>query len=112
MTPTFGALRVFDDAAALAQGRATFLCERAVAQANGFTVCLSGGSTPRRLYKALATSPLLERFPWGRTQFVFGDERFVPPDEPASNARMATEATFFRAPLPPQNVHRVLRPSA
>ncbi len=107
MTPAFGALRVFDDAAALAQGGAAFLCERAEAQATGFTVCLSGGSTPRRLYKVLATSPLLERFPWARTQFVFGDERFVPPDDPASNARMATEAMFSRAPVPPENVHRV-----
>ena len=107
MTPAFGALRVFDDAAALAQGGARFLCEQAELQAGGFTVCLSGGSTPKRLYEELATSPLLERFPWSRTQFVFGDERFVPPDDPESNARMATEAMFSRAPTPPENVHTV-----
>ncbi len=107
MIPAFGRLRVFEDAAALAQGGADFLCEWAEAEAGTFTVCLSGGSTPRHLYKVLATPPLLERFPWDRTQFAFGDERFVPPDDPASNARMATEAMFSRAPVPAENVHRI-----
>ena len=107
MTPAFGTLRVFDSAAGLAKDGARFVCERAEAATGGFTLCLSGGSTPRPLYEALAAPPLLERFPWSRTQFVFGDERFVPADDPASNARMATEAMFSRAPVPPQNVHPV-----
>jgi len=107
VTPAFGVLRVFDDAGALAQAGARFVCEQAEATTGSFTLCLSGGSTPRPLYEALATSPLLERFPWSRTQFVFGDERFVAPDDPASNARMVTEAMFSRAPVPPENVHPV-----
>lgn len=107
MTPAFGTLRVFDDAAMLAQGGAGFLCERAAAETGDFTVCLSGGSTPKRLYQMLATPPLLERFPWDRTQFFFGDERFVPPDDLESNARMANEAMFSRAPVPAQNVHPI-----
>ena len=107
MTPAFGALRIFDDAEALAQAGARFVCERAEATTGSFTLCLSGGSTPRPLYEALAAPPLLERFPWSRTQFVFGDERFVAWDDPASNARMVTEAMFSRAPVPPENVHRI-----
>jgi 6-phosphogluconolactonase len=107
VTPAFGALRVFDNAEALAQAGARFVCERAEAVTGGFTLCLSGGSTPRSLYEALAAPPLLERFPWRRTHFVFGDERFVPADDPASNARMVTEAMFSRAPVPPENVHRI-----
>jgi 6-phosphogluconolactonase len=107
MTPAFGALRVFDDAEALAQAGARFVCEQAEATTGGFTLCLSGGSTPRPLYEALAAPPLLERFPWSRTHFVFGDERFVPPDDPASNARMLTEAMFSRAAVPAGNVHRI-----
>jgi 6-phosphogluconolactonase len=107
MRPAHGTLRVFDTAAALAQGGARFVCERAESAAGEFTLCLSGGSTPRPLYEALAASPLLERFPWQRTRFIFGDERFVPPDDPASNARMVSEAMFSRAPVPPANVHRI-----
>jgi 6-phosphogluconolactonase len=107
MTPAFGTLRVFDDPEALAQNGARFVCERAEAASGDFTLCLSGGSTPRPLYEALAVPPLLERFPWGRTQFFFGDERFVPPDDAASNARMVTAAMFSRAPVPPENVHPI-----
>jgi 6-phosphogluconolactonase len=107
VTPAFGALRVFDDAEALSQAGARFVCEHAEATTGSFTLCLSGGSTPRLLYEALAAPPLLERFPWSRTQFVFGDERFVPMDDPANNARMVTLAMFSRAPVPPQNVHPI-----
>jgi 6-phosphogluconolactonase len=107
MTPALGTLRVFDDAAMLAQESARFVCERARAQTGSFVLCLSGGSTPRPVYEALAAPPLRERFPWDRTEFFFGDERFVPPDDAASNARMAYEAMLSRAPVPPQNVHPI-----
>ncbi len=107
MTPAFGTLRVFDDAQALARDGARFVCGQAEAKSGGFALCLSGGSTPRPLYETLATPPLRERFPWSRTQFFFGDERFVPPDDAASNARMADEALFARASVPPQNVHPI-----
>jgi len=105
--PAFGTLRVFDDAQALARHGARFVCEQAEAKSGSFALCLSGGSTPRPLYEALAAPPLLERFPWSRIQFFFGDERFVPPDDAASNARMADEAMFSRVSVPPQNVHPI-----
>ncbi|HWD36495.1 MAG TPA: 6-phosphogluconolactonase [Casimicrobiaceae bacterium] len=107
MMPAFGTLRVFDDAHALARDGARLVCEQAEAKSGGVALCLSGGSTPRPLYEALASPPLLERFPWSRTQFFFGDERFVPPDDAASNARMANDAMFSRASVPPQNVHAI-----
>jgi 6-phosphogluconolactonase len=107
MTPAFGTLRVFGNAQALARNGARFVCGQAEAKTGGFALCLSGGATPRPLYEALAIPPLLDRFPWSRTQFFFGDERFVPPDDAASNARMATEAMFSRVPVPPQNVHLI-----
>jgi 6-phosphogluconolactonase len=107
VTPAFGALCVFDDPETLAHGAAEFLCQQAEAKAGVFTLCLSGGATPRKLYTVLADSPLRERFPWSRTQFFFGDERFVPPNDPASNARMAAEAMFSRAPAPSKNIYRV-----
>lgn len=68
-------------------------------------IALSGGSTPRRLYQLLATSPRLEAFPWAQVHWFWGDERFVPPDDPASNYRMTREAMLARAPVPPDHVH-------
>ena len=104
-TPANGTLRVFDDAASLAAGGAEFLCERAEASHGRFVVSLSGGSTPKPLYQALAGDTLVKRMPWDRTVFLFGDERFVPPDDPASNYRMVREAMFSRAPVPHANIH-------
>jgi 6-phosphogluconolactonase len=78
----------------------------ALAQARDpFTVALSGGSTPRRLYQILATTS--GRVPWERVHVFWGDERCVPPDHPESNYRMAREALLDHVPLPAKNVHRV-----
>ncbi len=70
------------------------------------SLALSGGSTPRPVYQRLAAE-LPDRDPWGRIDVFFGDERCVPPDDPASNYRMAREALLDRVPLDPSQVHRM-----
>jgi 6-phosphogluconolactonase len=72
-----------------------------------FAVALSGGSTPRRLYELLASRPYRQAFPWERTHWFWGDERFVRHDSAASNYRMVREAMLAVAPVPPANVHPV-----
>jgi 6-phosphogluconolactonase len=88
----------------LARATATWLRERAVAAGPRCAVCLAGGSTPRRVYQLLGSA---ERagFPWDRVHWFFGDERFVPHDNPDSNYRMARAAMLDAAPVPPANVH-------
>lgn len=71
------------------------------------TMVLSGGGTPRRLYHLLASDPLRDLIPWPRLHLFWGDERCVPPDDPASNYRMALETLISRVPIPSQNVHRM-----
>ncbi|WP_424140212.1 6-phosphogluconolactonase [Roseomonas chloroacetimidivorans] len=107
MNPAHGTLRVFEDAAALARAAAEEVCARAETAGGRFMLNLSGGSTPKPLYMALASPPLRDRFPWDRAQFTWGDERFVPPDHPASNARMVREAMLSRVPVAPGQVHPV-----
>ena len=70
-------------------------------------IALSGGSTPRPIYRLLATPPRLEAFPWTQVHWFWGDERFVPPDDPASNYRMTREAMFSRAPVPADHIHPI-----
>jgi 6-phosphogluconolactonase len=65
---------------------------------------LSGGSTPRPAYERLAARPAV---PWPSVEVYFGDERAVPPTDPASNYRMAREALLDRVGLPPERVHRM-----
>jgi 6-phosphogluconolactonase len=93
------------DGNAVAQHVAEWLTERALATEGRFAISLSGGSTPKTLYGLLATSPFRDRFPWERTHLFFGDERFVPPDHPDSNYRMAREAMLDHVPLIPAQVH-------
>jgi 6-phosphogluconolactonase len=105
MKPARGRLIVFDNAEALARGVANWLSGEALRAKGWFDLCLSGGSTPKRLYEIMATPPVLNRFPWALTRFTFGDERFVPPDDPASNAHMAQQAMFLHVPVRPFQVH-------
>jgi 6-phosphogluconolactonase len=101
-------IRTFDSAEALAQNVAEWLCALAQASNRDFSVCLSGGSTPRRLYERLATPAIASRFPWSRVHWFWGDERFVPHDDPDSNYRMTREALLSRAPIPHDRIHAIL----
>ncbi|MDX7951881.1 6-phosphogluconolactonase [Lichenihabitans sp. Uapishka_5] len=114
MSQLEGTLTVYADAAALADGVAAWLTDLATAKGDIFTVCLSGGSTPKRLYERLAQSPYREQFPWAKTHFFFGDERFVPADNKDNNFRMARDALLAHVPVPDANVHPVntARPTA
>src|SRR5262249_13217782 len=64
-----------------------------------FSVALSGGSTPKVLYRLMAADAALRaKIPWPKIHFFFGDERHVPPDHPDSNFGMAHEAMFQAFP--------------
>lgn len=93
------------DGNALAYHVAEWLTEKARASTGRFAICLSGGSTPKLLYGLLAANPFRDQFPWDRTHIFFGDERFVPPDHPDSNYRMAREALLSHVPIPAAQVH-------
>src|SRR4051794_31094629 len=58
-----------------------------------FRVALSGGSTPRLLYRLLV-SEFRGEVPWDAVDFFFGDERWVPPTDPASNYKLADDELF------------------
>lgn len=75
--------------------------------ADRFSVALSGGSTPRRLFSLLAGPPYSGSIDWERIFFFWGDERCVPPDHPDSNYRMARETLLSRVPVPERNIHRI-----
>jgi 6-phosphogluconolactonase len=104
MGPT---LRVLDSLDAVARTAAHWIHDRAWAAANArgrFTLALSGGNTPRALYRAMADGP---RLPWDRMVFCFGDERNVPPDNPESNARMARQTLTGQPFVNQSSVYRI-----
>ena len=107
MDATTGRVDIAADAEAVARRVADLLTEKALASTAQFVIALSGGSTPKRLYEILAGPDHADRFPWDRTQLVFGDERFVPPDDESSNYRMVEQALFSKVAIPPANIHRM-----
>jgi 6-phosphogluconolactonase len=72
-----------------------------------FHVALSGGHTPGALYDLLSTTPLRDRTDWSRWDVWFADERACPPDDPASNYRLAHEHLLRHVPIEPLQVHRM-----
>lgn len=70
---------------------------QALAQGPAFHLVLAGGSTPQRLYEALAREP----HDWHRWHIWFSDERCLPPEHPERNHHLATP--FSR--IPPDHIH-------
>lgn len=75
--------------------------QSAIAARGKATIALSGGSTPKALYEAIATQDL----PWDKIHVFWGDERYVSPDHPDSNQRMARLAWLDRVEIPADNIH-------
>ncbi|WP_424629298.1 6-phosphogluconolactonase [Bradyrhizobium sp. SYSU BS000235] len=90
----------------LAETAATRLIERIAKNPQQVRICLTGGSTPRRLYELLATEPWRAQIPWSRVHWFMTDDRFVPQDDPLSNIGMA-RAAFLDACAPSENVHAI-----
>ena len=104
-------IRLVADAEAMSKAAADILVEhisKSLQTRDVYSIALSGGSTPRRLYALLAGDPGLRgQIPWDRIHFFWGDERRVPPDHPESNYRMAFDAMLSRVSIPPANIHRM-----
>lgn len=81
--------------------------EAAVRERGRCAMALCGGQTPRPVYERLADDPIAARIRWREVEVFFGDERAVPPDDPASNYRMAAVALLDRVSIPPDRVHRL-----
>ncbi|MCC8426768.1 6-phosphogluconolactonase [Mucilaginibacter sp. UR6-11] len=65
-----------------------------IAAGGKFSVALSGGSSPKKLYELLASTTYADSVDWTKVYFFFGDERNVPQNDPESNYLMAKKALF------------------
>ena len=95
---------IFRDADAAALEAAGFMAERArraVADRGRFTVAVSGGQTPGRMLRALAS----EDVPWEGVHVLQIDERVAPTGDPDRNLTQLRESLLAHAPLAPAQVH-------
>jgi 6-phosphogluconolactonase len=100
-------VEIAKDPEALAHRTARWITDLAAASRDRFAICLSGGSTPRRLYQLLAEIPYRDALPSDRIHWFWGDERFVPWDHPESNYGMVHAALLERVPVPSDNIHGI-----
>ncbi|MDR6528618.1 6-phosphogluconolactonase [Chryseobacterium rhizosphaerae] len=75
------------------------LSKEAIRKNNRFTVALSGGSSPKAIFKLLATEEYAEKIEWNKLYFFWVDERWVPLDDEKSNARMTFEELLNQVPV-------------
>lgn len=66
-------------------------------------IALSGGSTPKLMFGALAKLSV----DWEHTWLYWVDERVVPPDHPDSNYKMALEHLILPAGIPIEHLNRI-----
>ena len=109
MTDSGRDVRVFDGLEALSEAAAkeiVAIARHSLADRGRFTIALTGGNTPKRTHQLLAKRHRGE-IDWARTDILFGDERFVPADDPRSNHRMARETLLDPAGIPAEQVHAI-----
>lgn len=103
-------MKCYPDVGALARGAAQFVVDwarEAVSLKGSFTFVLSGGNTPKPLYKTLSSIDYRKVMPWEQTHVFWGDERCVPKDHADSNYGMAYETMLKHLELPNGHVHRL-----
>jgi len=85
----------------------TIACSRSIAAHDQFTVALSGGNTPKRLYELLATPEFNKNINWKKVFIFFSDERYVPHKDAESNFNMASKALLDHIPIPRKNIFAI-----
>ena len=94
------------DPTTLAATAAERVLARIAANNGRVAICLTGGSSPKRLYQLLATDAYRSRIPWDRVHWFIGDERFVPASDPLNNMAIARTAFLDRC-APAANIHPI-----
>jgi len=69
-----------------------------------FLWALSGGSTPKGLFRQLTEEPYLNLMPWAKTYVFWVDERQVPLTHADSNYKLAMDHLLSKVPIPKSNI--------
>lgn len=101
-------LQVVNDIEALSKQAADWMTEyiqEVLQMRDRFTIALSGGSTPKRLYRLLASADYRNKIDWTKLHIFWGDERFVPLTDDRNNAKMAFDVLLNHVPVPNEQIH-------
>ena len=68
-------------------------------------IALTGGGVGTKVLVDLNASPARDAVDWRRVEIFWGDERFVPADDPDRNEKQARDALLDHVPVDPARVH-------
>lgn len=83
------------------------LARESVSKKGSFYVALSGGSTPKKIFKKLCSSSYKEKIPWEKVFLFWSDERSVAPEDTQSNYSMAMESGLINMALHKDHIFRM-----
>ncbi|MDH4274497.1 MAG: 6-phosphogluconolactonase [Gammaproteobacteria bacterium] len=81
----------------------THSAQTAIAARGAFHIVLAGGNTPRAIYAGLSTMDTA----WQAWHIYYGDERCLPPDDPARNSVMVNTAWLHNVAIPSAQIHSI-----
>lgn len=101
-------IHIFSSIEKLADYFARFILEnmKVTNESRPFYLALSGGSTPRAIFKFLAEN-YNDKIDWTKILIFWGDERCVEPTSDESNYKMACENLINKINIPGSNIHRI-----
>jgi 6-phosphogluconolactonase len=70
-------------------------------------VALSGGRTTQKFFTATVEQAKARKISFERVHFFWADERCVPPTDPESNFKLASELLFAPLKIPANQIHRI-----
>ncbi len=103
-------LQVFDDILSLSRAAAEYvasLTREPSPDDRPFSLAVSGGGTPQRLFRLLGQPPYSLIIPWNRVHVFWCDERCVSPDHAESNFHHAYGLWLQHVSIPTTHLHRI-----
>ncbi|MEW6108803.1 MAG: 6-phosphogluconolactonase [Nitrospirota bacterium] len=102
-------IQIFPDLESLSHKAAAIFigtAKESIAENGRFSVVISGGSTPARLFSVLCADYRSEAV-WEDTHFFWADERCVPIENKESNFGNAYRLLLSKIPVHTKNIHRI-----
>ncbi|MCX6149346.1 MAG: 6-phosphogluconolactonase [Ignavibacteriales bacterium] len=101
-------IKIFPSIEKLAINSAEFLKSKIekIPDGNFFTMALSGGSTPKQIFKYISEN-YSGKINWNKIKLFWVDERCVPPDHIDSNYKMIYDSFLVKVPIPEKNIFRI-----
>ncbi len=98
---------IFEDPEQLCNAAADYiinLSNKCIIKKGRFTIALSGGNTPLKLYALLAKAENAKKLDWKNIFIFWGDERCVPFSDRNNNSHMAMLTLLNNVPVPAENI--------